>query len=79
VEQLTTSTGLSPSEAWSVATDQSAWRALRPVDGQALRERVRDMVRLALAASWLGNQLTVNATPSTVALSLLLNAFLLTS
>jgi len=35
VEQVTTSTGLSPSEAWSVATDRSAWRALRPVDGQA--------------------------------------------
>jgi len=35
VEQVTTSTGLSPSDAWSVATDWSAWRALRPVDGQA--------------------------------------------
>jgi len=29
------STGLSPSDDWSVATDRSAWRALRPVDGQA--------------------------------------------
>jgi len=35
VEQVTTSTGLSPSDAWSVATDRSAWRALRPVDGQS--------------------------------------------
>jgi len=34
VEQVTTSTGLSPSDAWSVATDRSAWRALRPIDGQ---------------------------------------------
>jgi len=39
VEQVTTSTGLSPSDAWSVATDRSAWRALRPIDGQAERER----------------------------------------
>jgi len=35
VEQVTAITGLSPSDAWSVATDRSAWRALRPVDGQA--------------------------------------------
>jgi len=35
VEQFTTSTGLSPSDAWSVATDRSAWMALRPVDGHA--------------------------------------------
>jgi len=35
VEQVTTSTGLSPSDAWSVAADQSTWRTLRPVDGQA--------------------------------------------
>jgi len=33
VEQVTTSTGLS-TDAWSVATDWSAWRVLRPVDGQ---------------------------------------------
>jgi len=39
VEQVTTSTGLSPSDAWSVATDRSAWRALRPVDGQASSSR----------------------------------------
>jgi len=30
VEQVATSTGLSPSDAWSVAADRSAWRALRP-------------------------------------------------
>jgi len=35
VEQVTRSAGLLPSEALRVATDQSAWRALRPVDGQA--------------------------------------------
>jgi len=35
VEQVTTSTGLSPSDAWSVASDQSAGRAVQPVDGQA--------------------------------------------
>jgi len=35
VEQVTTSTGLSPSDAWSVAAYRSARRALRPVDGQA--------------------------------------------
>jgi len=35
VKQVTTSTGLSPSNTWSVATDRSAWRALRPVNGQA--------------------------------------------
>jgi len=35
MEQVTTITGLSPSDAWSIATDWSAWRALRPVDGQA--------------------------------------------
>jgi len=35
MEQVTTSTGLSPSDAWSVETDRSAWSALRPVDGQA--------------------------------------------
>jgi len=35
VEQVTTSTELSLSDAWSVATDRSAWRTLRPVDGQA--------------------------------------------
>jgi len=35
VEQVATSTGLSPSDAWSVAVDQSARRALRPVKGQA--------------------------------------------
>jgi len=35
VEQVTTGTGLSPSDAWSVATDRSAWRALRPIDSQA--------------------------------------------
>jgi len=35
VEQVTTSTMLSPSDAWSVAVDRSAWMALRPVDGQA--------------------------------------------
>jgi len=34
VEQVTKSTGLSPSDAWSVATDRSAWRPLRPVDSQ---------------------------------------------
>jgi len=34
-------TGLSPSAAWSVATDRLAWRALRPVDGQAQGERER--------------------------------------
>jgi len=35
MEQVTTSTGLSPSYACSVGTDRSAWRALRVVDGQA--------------------------------------------
>jgi len=35
VEQVVTSRGLSLSDAWSVVTDRSAWRALRPVDGQA--------------------------------------------
>jgi len=39
VEQVTTSTGLSPSDALSVVTDPSAWRALRPINGQAQRER----------------------------------------
>jgi len=39
VKQVTTSTGLSPFDAWSVATDRSAWTVLRPVDGQAERER----------------------------------------
>jgi len=39
VEQITTSTGLSPSDAWSVAADRPAWRALRPLDGQAQRKR----------------------------------------
>jgi len=34
VQQVTMSTGLSP-DAWSVATDRSAWKVLRPVDGQA--------------------------------------------
>jgi len=38
VEKVTMSTGLSPSDAWSVETDQSAWWTLRPVDGQANRE-----------------------------------------
>jgi len=45
VEQVTKSTGLSPSDAWSVTTDQSAWRALRPVDSQAYRERERERER----------------------------------
>jgi len=35
VKQVTTSTGISLSDLWSVATDRSAWRALPPVDGQA--------------------------------------------
>jgi len=34
MEQVTTSTVLSLSDAWNVATDRSAWSALRPVDGQ---------------------------------------------
>jgi len=34
-EQVTTSTGLSPSVAWSAVTDWSAWRALRSIDRQA--------------------------------------------
>jgi len=42
VEQVTTSIGLSPSGAWSVATDRSAWKALRPVDGQAWAEREKE-------------------------------------
>jgi len=41
VEQVTTSTGLSPSDAWGVATDRSARRALRPIDGQPSVERER--------------------------------------
>jgi len=39
VEQVTSSTGLSPADAWNVATDQSASRVLRPVDGQVQREK----------------------------------------
>jgi len=35
VEQVTTSTGLSPSDVWSVVMNRSEWRALRPIDGQA--------------------------------------------
>jgi len=34
MEQVTTSTGLSLSDAWSVVTDRSAWRALQPMNGQ---------------------------------------------
>jgi len=48
VEQVATSTGLSPSDAWSVATYRSTWMALRPVDGQACkleRERERERAR----------------------------------
>jgi len=51
VEQVTTSTRLSPSDAWSVATDRSAWRALRPVDGQTEREIARERERVARVAS----------------------------
>jgi len=40
VKQVTTSTRLSPSDAWNVAT-WPAWRALRPVDGRAYREEGR--------------------------------------
>ena len=35
VEQITTDTGLSLPNAWSAATDRSAWRAKRPTVGQA--------------------------------------------
>jgi len=31
--------------SWSVATDPSAWKALRPVDGQVQRERERERER----------------------------------
>ena len=42
VEQITTDAALSLPDAWSAATDRSAWRALRPTVGQAWeRERER--------------------------------------
>jgi len=39
--KIITCTGLFLSDAWSAAMDRSAWMALRPVDGEAWRERGR--------------------------------------
>jgi len=47
VEQVTTSTGLSPSDAWSVATDRSAWRGAttrRRSSVEREREKENNMV-----------------------------------
>jgi len=46
VEQVTTSTGLPSSDAWSVATDRSAWRALRRSSVERERERERERFTL---------------------------------
>jgi len=53
IEQVTTSTGLSPG-AWSVATNRSAWRALRPVDGQAWRGNERVCGGEEISRKWIG-------------------------
>jgi len=45
VEPVTTCTGLSPSDAWSVATDRSAWRASTVKRRERQRERERERER----------------------------------
>ena len=35
LQQLEADTGLTADDLWNIASDRDAWRALRPIDGQA--------------------------------------------